>query len=74
MLETKPNLKEYLANYFLSYHEGKQSLLWVTSGDSIISNCEAVLLETEINQCSSEEADPRIARHLTNLGKKGYTN
>ena len=30
--------------------------------------------ETDINQCSNEEADPRIVRHVINLGKKGYTN
>ena len=35
---------------------------------------KAVLLETDINQCSSEEADPKIFRHVINLGKKGYTN
>ena len=46
----------------------------VTFGDSIISNSEAVLSETEINQCSSAETDPRIVRHVINPGKKGYTN
>ena len=35
---------------------------------------EAVLLETDISQCSSEEADPKIFRHVINLWKKGYTN
>ena len=70
----KTNLSKYLANKFLAYHEGKQSILCITFGDSIISNSEAVLLETDINQCCSEEADPRIVRHVINLGKKGYTN
>ena len=75
----KANLNKYLANNkyqakkFLAYHEGKQSILCVTFGDSIISNSEAVLSETEINQWSSEEVNPRIARHVINLGKKGYT-
>ena len=68
------NLNEYLANKFLTYHEGKQSISCVTFGDSIISNSEAVLSETEINQCSSAEADPRIVRHVINPRKKGYTN
>ena len=30
--------------------------------------------ETDKNQCSSEEVNPRIVRHVINLGKKGYTN
>ena len=30
--------------------------------------------ETDINQCSSEEVDPRFVRHVINLGRKGYTN
>ena len=30
--------------------------------------------ETDINQCSSEEDDPKIACHVINLRKKGYTN
>ena len=41
---------------------------------SIISNSEAVLPEIDINQCSNEEANPRIVCHVINLGKKGYTN
>ena len=73
-VRNKTNLNEYLANKFLTYHEGKQSISCVTFGDSIISNSEAVLSETEINQCSSAEADPRIVRHVINPGKKGYTN
>ena len=68
------NLSKYLANKFLASHEGKQSVLHVAFGDSIISNSEAVLSETDINQCNSEETNPRIARHVTNLEKKGYTN
>ena len=70
----KSNLNKYLANKFVTYHEGKQSILCVTFGDSIISNSEALLSETDINQCSNKEADPRIIRHVINLGKKGYTN
>ena len=50
------------------------SILCVTFGDSIISNSQAVLSETEINQRNSEEVDPRIARRNIYLGKKGYTN
>ena len=30
--------------------------------------------ETDIVKCTSEEADPRIVRHVINLGKLGYTN
>ena len=66
------NSNKYLANKFLAYHEGKQSILCVTFGDSIISSSEAALSETDINQCSSEKVDPRIVRHVINLGKKGY--
>ena len=33
----KRNLNKYLANKFLAYYEGKQSILCVTFGDSIIS-------------------------------------
>ena len=54
---SKTNLKKYLANKFLVYHEGKQSVLYITYGNSIISNSEEFLLETGINQCSSEEAN-----------------
>ena len=44
----KADFNKYVANKFLTYHEGKQSILCVTSGDSIISNCKAVLSVTEI--------------------------
>ena len=37
-------------NEFLAYHEGKQSILCITFGDSIISSSEAVFSETDINQ------------------------
>ena len=70
----KTNLNKYLASKFLAYHEGKQSILCVAFGDFIISHSEAVLSDTDINQFSSEEADPRIVRHVINFGKKGYTN
>ena len=68
------NLSKYLANKFLASHEGKQSVLHVAFGDSIISNSEAVLSETDINQCNSEETNPGIVRHVINLEQKGYTN
>ena len=69
----KTNLSKYPTNKFLAYHEGKQSILCVTFGDSIISNSEAVLSEavlseTDISQCSR----PKIVGHVINLGKKGY--
>ena len=63
-----------MENKFLAYHESKQSILCVTCGDFIISNSEAVLSETDINQCSSEEVNLRIVHHVINLGKKGSTN
>ena len=69
----KTNLNKYLANKLPTYHEGKQSILCVTFGDSIVSNSEVLLSETDINQCSSEEANPRIVRHVINPAKKGYT-
>ena len=40
----KTNLNKYLANKFLTYLQGKQSILCITFGDSIISNCEAVFV------------------------------
>ena len=70
----KTNLNEYLAKKFIRYHEGKQSVLCVTLGDSIVSNSEEVLSETDINQCSSEETDAWIVRHVINLGNNGYTD
>ena len=70
----KTNLNKYLANKFFAYQEGKQSILCVTFDNSIISNSEAVLSKTDINQCSSKEVNPRIVRHVITLGKKGYTN
>ena len=73
-VSNKATLSKCLANEFLTNHEGKRSILCVTFSDSIVSNREAVLSETDINQCSSEEADPRIVRHVINLRKKGYTN
>ena len=68
----KTNLNKYLTNKFLTNHEGKQSILCVTFNDSIISNSEVVLSQTDINQCSSEESDPRINRHVIKHGKKGH--
>ena len=73
-ITNKTNLNKYLANKLLTYHEGKQSILCVTFGDSIISNSKAGLPETDINQCSSEEVDPRIVHHVINHRKKGYNH
>ena len=72
--KNKTSLNKYLAIKFLAYHKGKQSILCVTFEDSIISNSEAVLSETDMNQYSSEKANPRIVFHVIKLGKKGYTN
>ena len=69
----KTNLNEFLVKKFISHHHGKQQILCVTSGDEVISNSD-VSTETDITRCSAEEADPRIIRHVINLGKKGYTN
>lgn len=44
----------------------------VTLDNSVISNEEGVLGEDLINNCPSEEADPRLIRHAINLGKRGY--
>ena len=57
----KTNLNKYLPNKYLAFHESKQPILCVTFGDSVISNSEVVLSETDINHCSSEEVYPRIA-------------
>ena len=73
-IPNKTDLNKYLASKLFAYHEGKQLILCVTFDDSIISNSEAVLPETGMNQCSSEELNPRIFRFVITLGKKGYTN
>ena len=67
----KTNLNKYLANKYVTCHEGKQSILCVTFGDSIISNSEDVWSETDTNEHNSEEADPRIVHHVINPTKKG---
>ena len=41
-ITNKTNLNKYLANKLLAYHEGKQSILCVTFGDSIITNNDFV--------------------------------
>ena len=41
-ITNKTNLNKYLANKLLAYHEGKQSILCVTFGDSIITNSDFV--------------------------------
>ena len=44
----KTNFNKYLANKFLTYHEGKQSILCVKFGDSIISNSEVVVSDIDL--------------------------
>ena len=68
----KTNFNKYLANKFLTYHEGKQSILCVKFGYTIISNSEAVV--SDIDLYNSEEANLRIVCNDINLGKKGHTN
>ena len=70
----KTILSKSLENKFLAYHEGKQSILSLTFGYSIIITSEVVFLETEAHQCNSEEADPRIVCHVIKVGKKGYSD
>ena len=69
----KTNLTEFLVAKFISHHHGKQQIFCVTSGCGVVSNSD-VSTETDIARCSAEEADPRIIRHVINLGKKRYTN
>ena len=45
-----------------------------TYKDTILSNNCNVLSEKAINNCTSEEADPRLVKHAINFGKSGYNH
>ena len=66
-ITNKINLNDYLAKLFLDYYNGKLSVLVITSGDSVDSNCAEVLSEADITRSTSKEADPRIVRHSSHL-------
>ena len=43
--DNKTKLNTFLLNKFLEYHEGKQSVLVITSGNTIKSNCNEIFSE-----------------------------
>ena len=55
-------------------HAGKAQTLVVTYNETIFSNDEPPLAESDIADCTAEEADPRLIRHAINQAKCGYAD
>ena len=60
--QNKEDLNRYLAGKIISLHSGSQIVV-VTFNNSILSNDSSSLIEERINNCTFEEADPRLVRH-----------
>ena len=67
------DLNRYLANKIMSLYSGSKTVV-VTYDNIILSNDSALLLEDRRNNCTSEEADARLARHAIHCIEKGYNN
>ena len=46
----------------------------VTKGESILSNDASILDHEDISNCTSEETDPRLVRHMIHCVKNGFQN
>ena len=68
--ENKTHLSEFLVKRFVQEHDGTQTFV-ATYKDSIISNNESLLLDEDITNCMTEEADQRLVRHAYNCIRNG---
>ena len=68
--ENKNNLNEFLVQRFLQEQEGVQTFV-ATYKDTIISNNNLLLLDEDIANCMTEEADQRLVRHAYNCIRNG---
>ena len=57
----------------ISSYVGSKIIVF-TKGDSIISNDASIVNCNVINCCTSEEADPRLVRHMIHCVDTGYQN
>ena len=58
--ENKEKLNKFLAQKFIKLHEHKSQIFVVTFEDTILSNRIDYMNDTTINNCTAEEADPRL--------------
>ena len=68
--ENKDDLGRYLAKKIIEFHLNQNLVLVVTYEHTILSSDIAILDEESIVNCTSEEADQRVIRHVLNLNKK----
>ena len=69
--QNKEDLNRYLAEKIISLHSGSQTLLL---HKSILSNDNNLVTAERINNCTAEEADPRLVRHAMHCAEKGFHN
>ena len=68
--ENKDDLNNFLADFIISSYVGNKIIVF-TKGDSIISNDTSIVNCNGINCCTSEEADPRLVRHMIHCVDRG---
>merc|ERR1712105_321860 len=68
--ENKDELGCYLAKKYIEFHLNQNLDLVVTYEHTILSSDIAILDEESIVNCTSEEADQRVIRHILNLNNK----
>ena len=71
--KNKEDLNRYLATKIISLYSGSQTVV-VTYGNTIVSNDNSLLSEERINNCTAEEADPRLIRHAIHCVERSYNN
>ena len=68
--DNKSGLYQFLAQTFILLHAEKTQVLVVTFYETILTNQELLLSESDISNYTAEEADPRMFRHAINQAKK----
>ena len=71
--QNKEDLNRSLAEKIISLHSGSQTVV-VTYDKSILSNDNNLITAERINNCTAEEADPRLVRHAMHCAEKGFHN
>ena len=71
----KYNLNQFLAHKFLVFHGENSSLKFVvTLNNTILTNVNDLLVQTDINYCTAEEGARRLIRHAIYEAVNGLEN
>ena len=71
--DNKEKLNHFLAEKMITLHANSDKCLVITKGNSIITNTQDMLNDELLKFCPSEEADPRLLRHMIQCVQSGMS-